>query len=149
LSKRKYVPDLTRQMAICDANYARILKLMPRIDHEDVREFRVRTSSSVAYVRLKVVERFAYTATLEVSQESRLSLNWLESPSLVVRLYHDAQMAEVICMKRRKQLSGVYPYPNREMHQPDEKIQLNHFLGEWLSHCLEYGEEMEPVYSLD
>jgi uncharacterized protein YqiB (DUF1249 family) len=31
------------------------------------------------------------------------------------------------------------------MHQPDEKSQLNLFLGEWLSHCLARGHELEPV----
>ncbi|NAT16123.1 DUF1249 domain-containing protein, partial [Pseudomonas syringae pv. actinidifoliorum] len=24
---------------------------------------------------------------------------------------------------------GIYPYPNAHMHQPDEKAQLNLFLG--------------------
>jgi uncharacterized protein YqiB (DUF1249 family) len=31
------------------------------------------------------------------------------------------------------------------MHQPDEKAQLNVFLGEWLSHCLALGHEFEAV----
>jgi len=31
------------------------------------------------------------------------------------------------------------------MHQPDEKAQLNLFLGEWLSHCLACGHELAVV----
>jgi len=31
------------------------------------------------------------------------------------------------------------------MHQPDEKTQLNLFLGEWLGHCLACGHELAPV----
>ena len=34
---------------------------------------------------------------------------------------------------------GVYPYPNEQMLQPDEKYQLNHFLGEWLGYCQRHG----------
>lgn len=145
--KRKYVPDLTRQMAVCEANYARLLKLMPDLDDVDNRDFVVRASGHEMQVRIEVVERFTYTTTLQVSQQHLHRSDWLEAPALVVRLYHDALMAEVICMKRRRQLSGVYPYPNREMHQPDEKVQLNDYLGEWLSHCLTFGQHSEPVYS--
>jgi len=145
--KRKYVPDLTRQMAICEANYARLVKLMPDTDTCDLREFQVVWGEHQAHIRIEVEERFTYTTTLQISQQDMLVESWLESPALVVRLYHDAGMAEVICMKRRRQLSGVYPYPNREMRQPDEKVQLNSYLGEWLSHCLQYGQVVEPVYS--
>ncbi len=145
--KRKYVPDLTRQMAVCEANYARIFKLMPDMDDRDSREFQLVSGEHQAQVRIDVVERFTYTSTLQVSQIGCNGSEWLESPTLIVRLYHDASMAEVICMKSLRQLSGVYPYPNREMRQPDEKVQLNHYLGEWLSHCLSHGQIAEPVFS--
>ncbi len=146
--KRKYVPDLTKQMAICEANYARLYKLMPEMDEQDLREFNVVWGEHSMCMRLEMIERFSYTSTLQISQQASKELSWLESPALIVRLYHDAGMAEVICMKRRRQLSGVYPYPNREMHQPDEKVQLNHYLGEWLGHCLSYGQLIEPVFAV-
>ena len=31
------------------------------------------------------------------------------------------------------------------MRQPDEKLQINLFLGEWLSHLQQYGHLAEPV----
>ncbi|PIE20769.1 MAG: hypothetical protein CSA61_01015 [Neptuniibacter caesariensis] len=145
--KRKYIPDLSRQMAQCEANYHRIMKLLPDLDSCDEREFKVSWPEHQVFLRLKVDERFKYTSTLLVSHSYEQSSPWLESAGLVVRLYHDAGMAEVICMQRRKQLSGVYPYPNRNMHQPDEKVQLNAYLGEWLSECLRYGHSMETVFS--
>ncbi|QEQ95655.1 DUF1249 domain-containing protein [Neptunomonas concharum] len=146
--KRKYVPDLTKQMAVCEANYARLNKLMPDLEGCDRREFQIEWGEShQAHIRIEVEERFTYTTTLQISQNLKGASDWLDSPALVVRLYHDAAMAEVICMKRRRQLSGVYPYPNREMHQPDEKVQLNNYLGEWLSHCLNHGQMLEPVFS--
>ena len=84
-----------------------------------------------------------YTTTLQVRQE--LGLPWLPAPRLEVRVYHDARMAEVIGAEQARRLMAIYPYPNQAMHQPDEKNQLNLFLGEWLAHCLACGHEMEPV----
>ncbi len=145
--KRKYVPDLKRQMAQGEANYLRLLKLLPNLDHCDQREFLVVVDNQRARVRLAVDERFVYTTSVVVSQQYENASDWLEAPKLVVRLYHDARVAEVICTRQRRQLSGVYPYPNRQMHQPDEKAQLNAFLGEWLSHCLAHGQLLEEVFA--
>jgi uncharacterized protein YqiB (DUF1249 family) len=123
------------------------MKLIPDLDECDEREFQVSWPEHSAYLRLKVDERFKYTSTVLVSHRYETNSPWLESPGLVVRLYHDASVAEVICMQRRKQLSGAYPYPNPNMHLPDEKLQLNEYLGEWLSECLRYGHLMEIVFS--
>jgi uncharacterized protein YqiB (DUF1249 family) len=54
-------------------------------------------------------------------------------------------MAEVVCRKQRSQLRGSYRYPNRQMHQPDEKAQLNRYLSEWLSQCLAQGHTSQAV----
>ncbi|WP_027858886.1 DUF1249 domain-containing protein [Marinobacterium jannaschii] len=143
--KRKYVPDLTRQTAQCEANYARMLKLLPDIDDCGERDFHVRWQQHQTVVRLSVEERFKYTTTVRLSYQHDGQSPWLEAPALLIRLYHDARVAEVVCLQR-SQLSGVYPYPNREMHQPDEKLQLNEYLGEWLGHCLDRGHHPDPVY---
>ncbi|MEH6575910.1 MAG: DUF1249 domain-containing protein [Amphritea sp.] len=143
--KKRYIPNLVKQMAECEANYLRLMRLMPDLDTRDEREFEVHWHLQRSTVRLQVEERFKYTTTVQVSQS--LGHRWLEAPCLIVRLYHDARAAEVICMKRRKQLKGVYSYPNSNMHHPDEKAQLNQYLGEWLSHCLSHGHLAEPVFS--
>jgi len=92
---------------------------------------------------IRVTENCPYTTTLEVRQEH--SLPWLPVPQLEVRVYHDARMAEVVGAENARRLHIRYPYPNAAMHQPDEKSQLNLFLGEWLSHCLSCGHEPQPV----
>ncbi len=48
-------------------------------------------------------------------------------------------MAEVTDFQRERHFSGRYRYPNVRMHQPDEKLQINRFLGEWLAHGLAHG----------
>lgn len=143
--KKRYIPDLVKQMANCEANYLRLMRLMPDIDQRDECAFEVHCHQQQSIVRLQVEERFTYTTTVLVSQS--FDHRWLEAPSLSVRVYHDARAAEVVCLKSRRHFRGVYSYPNDQMHQRDEKAQLNQYLGEWLSHCLTHGQATEPAYS--
>ncbi|TVQ70517.1 MAG: DUF1249 domain-containing protein [Oceanospirillales bacterium] len=143
--KRKYVPDLTQQMAICQTNYGRILRLLPELQQTSSREFDLCYQAREVQVSLWVEESFRYTSTVVMRQTQTGGSPWLESPDIVVRLYHDARMAEVICTRRRRQYSGVYTYPNANMHQPDEKYQLNQFLAEWLTQCLSFGCAREHI----
>ena len=112
---------------------------MPDHHTADKREFEVSSNGvEKIRVRLEVLERFKYTMTMAVTQRGGES-EWLSGPTVTVRLYHDARMAEVVDFRRLKQLRSVYEYPNTNMYQVDEKAQLNEFLSEWLSSCLAHG----------
>lgn len=78
--KRKYIPNLTRQMAQCEANYARIMKLLPDLDSCDEREYQVSWPEHKAFLRLQVDERFRYTTTLLISHRHDSDSPWLEAP---------------------------------------------------------------------
>lgn len=142
--RKKYVPDLARQMADCEANYLRLMKLMPDLDNCDRRSFQLTWRQHRARIDLQVEERFTYTATVRISQRYEQA-GWGEMPDLVVRVYHDARMAEVVSRKQGRQLKGSYAYPNAQMHHPDEKAQLNQYLGEWLSQCLAHGHSCDQL----
>ncbi len=64
-----------------------------------------------------------------------------------IRLYHDARMAEVISSQDIHQVKPRYDYPNKHMHQQDEKQQINQFLNEWLHLCLEHGQVNVEIQS--
>lgn len=88
-----------------------------------------------------------YTSLVTIEQESLLGLNVLPSkltsslrPRMIIRLYHDARMAEVVSTQDIRQVKPRYDYPNSQMHQQDEKQQTNQFLNEWLHLCLEFGQ---------
>ena len=38
-----------------------------------------------------------------------------------------------------------YDYPNKKLHQRDEKHQINQFLADWLRYCLAHGAMAIPV----
>jgi hypothetical protein len=145
LLRERYRVDLVELQAACEANYARLMQLLPAM-REGAAPRRVALSQGerlLGVLALEVLESCPYTSTLSVRQEH--SLAWLPVPQMEVRVYHDARMAEVIGAQSARRFRGIYPYPNAAMHQPDEKTQLNLFLGEWLSHCLACGHELEPV----
>ena len=137
-ARRRYRVDLAADQATCAANYARLQRLLP-------------AGASAAFgigagieLQLQLDERSRYTDTLTLRQVG-LGLASL-APQLTVRLYHDAQLAEVIGFANRRRVLPLYDYPNPAMHQPDEKAQWNRFLGEWLSHCLQHGYSLgEPL----
>jgi len=145
LLRERYRVDLVELQTACELNYARLMQLLPAMrDNPQVRRVALSQGEHLLGVlALEVLETCPYTSTLEVRQEH--SLSWLPVPRLEVRVYHDARMAEVVGTQSARRFHGIYPYPNAAMHQPDEKTQLNLFLGEWLSHCLACGHELEPV----
>jgi uncharacterized protein len=142
VTKQKYKIDLAGQQAECEANYLRIMKLVPDMNFIDRREFGVELAGGTPVeIRITVTERCKYTTMLEVSQ-LQAATQWSTAPSFVLRVYHDAQMAEVIAFERHNRLRPRYEYPNTNMYHCDEKAQLNQFLGEWLSHCLHHGHAL-------
>ena len=144
-ARERYRVDLIGLQAACEANYARLMRLLPDMRHApEARRIGVTHGDQMLGVlALEVVLACPYTTTLQVRQEH--SLPWLPVPQLDVRVYHDARMAEVVGAENARRLHIRYPYPNAAMHQPDEKTQLNLFLGEWLSHCIACGHELMPV----
>lgn len=133
-NKRAYKLDLTNLHSVCEANYARMMRLFPGYETHNTREFTVGRTK----VELNVVERCRYTTIFRVQQHGS-DRHWLGGLKLEVRVYHDARMAEVGMFQSHRRIEGRYQYPNDRMYQQDEKCQQNQFLAEWLEYCLHNG----------
>ncbi len=180
----QYRIDLIRQMADCDANFIRLLKLMPELEsfrercfqldqaspssgginldlhrhsnneteqpavadvfEQYAREFVLSTphSNEEQRVRIRVLEVFRYTSTLSITQLTQVS-DWIDPPGIIVRVYHDASTAEAVSYQGHKAFLAKYAIPNPTMYHQDEKRQINEFLGEWLSLCLQAGRSLK------
>jgi uncharacterized protein len=135
----RYKVDLKSYMAECEANYLRLHKLLPGFDESDCFELGL-PGAYLPVLRLDVVERTPYTSLVTISQIGGQSLaHWIPMPCLKVRLYHDANLAEVVNCAGTINPRPRYEYPNDDMHQPDEKAQWCRFLSEWLSHAIRHG----------
>ena len=89
--KPRYSVDLIKQMAECDANYIRLLKLV---------------------TQLAVYRDMTLSNSVESDKESR------------------------------------YLVKNPKMYSADEKMRVNAFLGEWLTHCLKVGRSIQTPEKL-
>jgi uncharacterized protein YqiB (DUF1249 family) len=140
MKSRRYVPDLRRFGALCDGNYMRLHRLRKlEAGGTPVSEFELRRQDQyLGRVRIRVLQVAKFTETLLLEQVHNAG-RWLNNPQLTVRVYHDAAMAEVISCYRDRQIAPVNDYPNRFMHHPDEKLQVNSFLADWLDYCLRFG----------
>jgi uncharacterized protein YqiB (DUF1249 family) len=159
MAKKSYSVDLIKQMAECDANYIRLLKLLPHLRSyrsHSVCEAELLTNHKLAefviaddpdgrgetVVEVRLVETFKYTTTLEISQRPAAG-RWLTNPTMQVRIYHDACTAEVTSYQNHRNFQPRYSQPNPRMYHRDEKMQVNRFLGEWLTHCLHAGRSLK------
>ncbi|MEH6595898.1 MAG: DUF1249 domain-containing protein [Colwellia polaris] len=139
--EKKYRPHLPTLMALCEINYMLLLRILA--DKEQVGEQRCFFISDFLSYRVTVNEVTKYTTLITIIQEANIrgyNLTELFRPKMVVRLYHDARMAEVISNQDVQQIKPRYDYPNERMHLPDEKQQVNYFLKEWLQLCLKLGK---------
>lgn len=155
MNRRAYVTDLKTLQGECSANYVRLLRLLGDSEAGENRELElISHGRSLGLLCLEVLERAPYTTIVRVSQLSSLAHDSLDTedvplsellsaPRMRVHLYHDARMAEVTDFQRQRHFDGRYRYPNAHMRQPDEKLQLNRFLGEWLSHGLAHGHALD------
>ncbi|MEZ0121625.1 MAG: DUF1249 domain-containing protein [Candidatus Reddybacter sp.] len=161
----RYRVDLKAFMACCEANYFRLLALFPDLHNKEERRIGLSQGVDVEVI-LTVLERTSYTTLLSIEQrktgaiealdtrsertDKSVTVRWFEPPTLTVRLYHDAQIAEVITYGSNRGVRPKNIYPNQQMFQPDEKRQWNNFLEEWLVLCRQHGYAVgEPVPALD
>ncbi|MBP5980488.1 MAG: DUF1249 domain-containing protein [Halomonas sp.] len=139
MARTAYVTDLKSLQGECSANYLRLLRLVGDMEIGQRREIALSSHEQhFGDLQLTVLEHAPYTTMIEVTQSGPLDAI-MEGPRMRVHLYHDVRMAEVTDFQRERHFSGRYRYPNARMHQPDEKLQLNRFLGEWLAHGLSHG----------
>lgn len=139
--KSGYSVDLAGTLAECEANYARLCRLLPGI--RDRGGWRI----GVHRQELKVdaIDQAPYTTTLALEQDS--DTPGLPPHRMQVRVCHDVRVAEVIAYQGERRIRPKYDYPNAEMRHRDEQRQLNRFLGEWLSFSLQHGRNLDSGWN--
>ena len=143
--KERYRIDFPLHMAQCESNYWLLGKLMPDAGTLDAWQFAVEGPGGGWEMRIDITERMRYTTNVVIRRQDAVANRWLQMPELTVRLYHDAEIAEVLAWEDHRRLQVRYDYPNHAMYQSDEKAQFNQFLGEWLRVCIARGHSLDDV----
>ena len=137
MRRRPYNIDRRAHLAACDDNYRRLTRLMPDLRQTDRREFRMFPQGAALVVSFEVTYRSRYTTVLTLDLPA--NVRSIGGMRIKIRVYHDARTAEVIEFQGQRRFKAVYDYPNPQMRQPDEKVQVNRFLSEFLNACLRHG----------
>jgi len=130
-------------MAVYERNFRHLLSLvpgLPRLERPVALE-----APGLPAIFLQVAERSRYTLCVVLHQRLGLERRGVRDPSMRVRVYWDARLAEVVAYQGHRHFRPSYPYPNPWMLQRHEKRQVNRFLGEWLGHCLGRGYRCRPA----
>ena len=128
LNHKRYQPDINRFLALCGRNYFHILKWLPENANQGDTWL---VEEDIGCLNVRLIENTNYTQLIEISRTLPLS-DYIHTPCISVRVYHDAKLAEVLTSRQISQLSPVYDYPNIRMYHRDEKYQVNAFLEELL-----------------
>ena len=120
-------------MKIYEDNFKRLMYLLPELKTYGEQILDVKRQEGL---HISVLERHKYTTVVEIAQHLVHGISALTQPSMTVRIYHDAEVAEVLSYQHHQRFQAKYDYPNPDMLQVREKLRVNEFLGEWLDYCL-------------
>ena len=120
---------------VCESNYRKLLKLIP--DLLSLNKTAVGKASKKPDLQLDIIERSPHTLTIQLSHCFNQDPEDLITPEVKIRVYLDAQLAEVLRDCARSDVSRVFKDPGQTAEILNYKWRLNYFLEKWLDHCLQ------------
>jgi uncharacterized protein YqiB (DUF1249 family) len=132
---------------ICETNYQKLLRLIP--DLFTYKETAIGFAAHKTMLHLKVIEHSSFTMTVELSYCFNKNLEEFLEPAVKIRIYLDAQLAEVISDHARASVAQVFKDPGLSREIMNYKWRLNFFLQKWLDHCLKKDYQFVSIRSPD
>ena len=129
-------------MELYERNYMQLRRMIP--DLGAVPEQSCSVLPGALDLHLSILERCKYTTTLSLTYYFEDAEGRFPAPEIQVRIYHDAQLAEVISCGRRH---GVR-YREFDRFRTDASLErkwrFNRFLQKWLAYSLRQGHAFLP-----
>ncbi len=140
--------DLKTYLSECELNYVRLMRLSPadlscqRSQGDFLQLALENNHARYAQLSINIHEQSVYTTMLSLCYTFNESPSYLSQAlqgfsalEFEVRLYHDAHVLEIMGFQGMYSIQPSYQYPNKRMHQPDEKLQQQTLLRL----CLQYA----------
>lgn len=135
--------DLPALMELYELNYIQLRQLIPDVGL--VQDHVVSRVKGALDLYLTVRERCKYTTTLHLSYRFEGDEGSTLAPDIVVRLYHDAQVAEVISRGTGRGRSETAIKRFHHSYPIEARWKVNRFLQKWLGFCLRHGHSFSPA----
>lgn len=128
-------------MDLYERNYINMRRLIP--DMPPASAMGISQVAGGLDLRLQMIERNRYTSELSLTyQFAQESGAILAEPNLRIRIYHDAQLAEVMAAYPRHYTAfsaDLLLAARPDSSQLRSRWQINRFLLKWLTYCLRQG----------
>jgi uncharacterized protein YqiB (DUF1249 family) len=135
--------DLPALMELYELNYMQLRQLVP--DVHAIQDCSISRVEGALDLYLSVLERSRYTTTFHLSYQFTDAAGDFPAPDLVVRMCHDAQVAEVISRGRRRARPDTDYDRFHHQYCIQTQWQVNRFLHKWLGYCLRQGHAFSPA----
>lgn len=119
---------------LCESNYRKLFQLIPDLCTVNDRVIGLAPNHACLY--LQVVEKGAYTITVELSHHFDKMPDKLLLPAVRIVIYQDAHLAEVLYDHARPSVNRVFKDFSHSQEIVHYKWRLNFFLAKWLDYCL-------------
>ena len=131
----KSLPKTSHQLAVCEANFLRLKKILKNFSVNKYLFETINHDSSSNPISFNIIHRTKHTLTIEAKQ--KIKLKKMESLIIRIQISLDAKLAEVISFQGER----AVPYFMKVLktQSRDEKIQQNRFLTEWLENIFANG----------
>ena len=131
--------SFTGLMTLYESNYLRLLALLPDVDAFDGQRTSVVANDSDLH--LELIKRERYTSTLRLTYWFPEDSGCVADPNLVVRVYHDAKLAEAMegCSEHRHRLLREIARASVEL---DRRWARNMMLNKWLDYLFDMGHSL-------
>lgn len=131
----KSLPKTSHQLAICEANFLRLKKILNNFSVNKYLFETINPDSSSNPISFNVIHRTKHTLIIEAKQ--KIKLKKMENLIIRIQISLDAKLAEVISFQGER----AVPYFMKVLktQSRDEKIQQNRFLTEWLENIFANG----------
>ncbi len=128
---------------LCESNYQKLFSLIPNLC--SFRKQATGETTDKPALHLTIIERTKHTITVELSHNFNQDLKDFMEPAVKIRIYLDANLAEVLKDHARPQVSTVYKNPAQSVEIMNYKWRLNYFLQKWLDHCLQTNYKFQST----
>ncbi len=128
---------------LCESNFQKLFSLIPDLCSFQNHATGQTTNKPTLY--LKIIDRSRHTITVELSHHFNKNLENFMAPAVIIRIYLDANLAEVLKDHARTDVSRIYKDPGQSKEIMNYKWRLNYFLQKWLDHCLQTNYEFRST----
>ena len=131
----KSLPKTSHQLAVCEANFLRLKKILQDFSRNKYSFETVNPDSSSNSISFYLIHKTKHTLIIEAKQ--KIKLKKMDNLIIRIQISLDAKLAEVISFQGER----AVPYFMKvlETQSKDEKMQQNRFLTEWLESILANG----------